>query len=508
MNRDWQTLTALCVYAFAIVGLVELAARRSAWAAEWGRKAIHLGVGVLPFGIVIGISDRRLALLAPASFVLLNWLSYRLRLSRAMDAVARRSLGTVYYPLSLLILLVLLWDTPARPLAAVAMLPMITGDAAAAIAGAIWGPRTPALLETADSRKSLAGSLAMLAVSWLSLAAGLHWAGSAAGPHLATLEPLALASVAGAVALAVTLIELVSPAGVDNITVPLTTAALLWSLGYTPTLGAAPALSGSPALAAAAALLLGFLFAVIIAALAYRARALSRSGAVAATAVGSLIFGLGGWPWAAVLLTFFLSGSALSQLRTTADRYAAKGGRRDLAQVFANAGVAVLAAILSATGAGPVAAALFLGSMAAATADTWATEIGTRSRRQPRLITTWQHVAPGTSGGVTVPGLLASVSGAVAIAGVGLICLRTADFRLAVAAAVGGVVGSLTDSVLGATVQSVRWCPACQVATERVQHSCGTSTAHHRGLPWLDNDAVNFFSTLVGGAVAAVAMLL
>ncbi|PJH75824.1 MAG: DUF92 domain-containing protein, partial [Anaerolineae bacterium CG_4_9_14_0_8_um_filter_58_9] len=61
-------------------------------------------------------------------------------------------------------------------------------------------------------------------------------------------------------------------------------------------------------------LLLGLLFALIIAFLAYRARSLSRSGAYAAVLVGTLIFGLGGWQWAIILLTFFISSSALTRL--------------------------------------------------------------------------------------------------------------------------------------------------------------------------------------------------
>jgi uncharacterized membrane protein len=60
-------------------------------------------------------------------------------------------------------------------------------------------------------------------------------------------------------------------------------------------------------------LLLGFLLALVVAFLAYKARSLSRSGAAAAAVLGTVVFGLGGWSWAVLLLGFFISSSVLSK---------------------------------------------------------------------------------------------------------------------------------------------------------------------------------------------------
>ncbi len=65
-----------------------------------------------------------------------------------------------------------------------------------------------------------------------------------------------------------------------------------------------------------------------------------------------------------------------------------------------------------------------------------------------------------------------------------------------------GLSGSLLDSYLGATVQAMYYCPHCHKETERRVHSCGTATQLLRGLPWLDNDGVNFLTTVAGGCVA------
>jgi len=55
------------------------------------------------------------------------------------------------------------------------------------------------------------------------------------------------------------------------------------------------------------------------------------------------------------------------------------------------------------------------------------------------------------------------------------------------------LLGALFDSLLGATVQAIYYCPACQKETERNPvHSCGTETTQIRGWTWLGNDWVNF----------------
>jgi uncharacterized membrane protein len=73
------------------------------------------------------------------------------------------------------------------------------------------------------------------------------------------------------------------------------------------------------------------------------------------------------------------------------------------------------------------------------------------------------------------------------------------------AAVVGGFAGANADSILGATVQSRRWCTQCRTATERTVHVCGTPTVAAGGLRWLDNDAVNVVGTMIGALVGIAA---
>lgn len=256
-------------------------------------------------------------------------------------------------------------------------------------------------------------------------------------------------------------------------------------------------------------LLIGTFLGVLVGYAAWRFHALNRSGAWAAGIVGALVFGLGGFPWAMLLLTFFISSSALS--RAFARRKAAlsekfsKGSQRDWGQVLANGGLGAFLAIIYAffpESIWPWIA--FSGAMAAVNADTWATELGVFSSTLPRLITNGRPVERGTSGGVTFLGYLAALGGALLVGLVAVPFTTTmAAFALLGIVALAGLSGSTFDSFLGATVQAIYYCPHCQKETERHPvHTCGTGTTRLRGWRWLNNDMVNFACSLVGAIVA------
>ena len=249
---------------------------------------------------------------------------------------------------------------------------------------------------------------------------------------------------------------------------------------------------------------IGAVASLAIATAAYRTHALSASGALAAVVVGTATYGALGLPGAAILLTFFITSTALSRVGRARKRVAlvdvAKSGARDAGQVLANGGIAAVCAVLAHAFA-PRYAVAFAGAFAAATADTWGTEIGTLVRSAPRSILTLRPIATGLSGGVTPWGTLAELGGAATI---GLVAYATGAFgaSAATAIALAGVAGALVDSILGASLQALRWCPQCRRATEREPHICGANTAPLRGLGWFGNDAVNTAATLVGASVA------
>ena len=255
--------------------------------------------------------------------------------------------------------------------------------------------------------------------------------------------------------------------------------------------------------------LTGLLLSIVIAAIARRRKTLSASGGVAAVMIATLT-SAAGWTWAATLIAFFLSSTVLSEAgcrrrQASTEDVIEKGGERDAWQVIANGGPFAAAALASLFSPSPEWTVLGAGAIAASNADTWATEIGTLSRRLPRSITTLRQVIPGTSGGVTLLGIVASIAGAAFIALVVLVGGWTASS--ACAALIGGTFGSIVDSILGSTVQEKRWCHSCGRGTERAVHTCGAETASAGGVSWIRNDAVNFLSSIAGALTGYLCLL-
>jgi uncharacterized protein (TIGR00297 family) len=266
-------------------------------------------------------------------------------------------------------------------------------------------------------------------------------------------------------------------------------------------------------------LFLGLILSVVVSGLGYWRQALTASGAAGAVLVGTLIFGFGGWVWGLLLITFFVSSSWLSHYRR-ADKEVvaakfAKGNRRDLGQALANGGLGAILAVIFARYPEPLLFAAFLGVMSTVNSDTWATELGILSRVPPKLITTGERVPPGTSGAVTWLGTWASVAGALLIGtvatalvqarsllGKGGWSLEAVSYPLL--AVTGGLIGSMFDSLLGATVQGIYYCDRCAKETENPIHRCGQPSRLMRGRAWLNNDVVNFTASVLGGLVTAM----
>jgi uncharacterized protein (TIGR00297 family) len=247
-------------------------------------------------------------------------------------------------------------------------------------------------------------------------------------------------------------------------------------------------------------LFLGFILAIMIAVLAFRAHSLSKSGAIAAIVVGTVIFGIGGWQWAVLLLTFFISSSALTRAfkkrKAGLNEKFSKGGQRDAGQVFGNGGVATFFAALHAFYPGSAWVwVAFAAALAAVNADTWATELGVLNPNSPRIITNPKKIVEkGTSGGISFLGTLAALGGSAVVGLMAVLIYPMPDPWIAgLIITLAGLLGSLFDSLLGATVQAIYRCPTCDKETERYPlHTCGTQTVQIRGWKWLDNDWVNF----------------
>ncbi len=221
MKSDWLALIISYVYVFAMIGVGEGLRKWRGYSTEFTRKVIHVSVGMWAFGTVLLFEHWYFAIIPPLSFVVLNYISYRQEIFKSVETGEKGNLGTVYFPISFVIIICLFWTRPHLLVAS--LMPMTWGDALAAILGRRYGQRKYSIL---GSTRSVEGSLAMFFFSWLATFLALLFL-----PPLGWRLPLTSLLYSLALAVFATLVEALSPWHIDNLTVPLLSAALLYLIG-------------------------------------------------------------------------------------------------------------------------------------------------------------------------------------------------------------------------------------------------------------------------------------
>ncbi len=217
--NNWLAVLISFAYVFLALGIAEGLRRAFKWPVEFTRKVVHISVGMWAWSTAALFSNKWFALICPASFIVLNYISYKRGLFLAMESNDKSNLGTVYFPIAFVIIIFVWFDTN-KPMMIAALMPMTWGDAFAAIIGKRFGAHRYTVL---GSSRSIEGSAAMFAFSFISLMAVVL-----AFPSATYSDWLVSGAIVAAfTALGVTLIEAICPAGLDNLAVPAATTALL-----------------------------------------------------------------------------------------------------------------------------------------------------------------------------------------------------------------------------------------------------------------------------------------
>jgi phytol kinase len=210
VNQDWIALLLSFFYVFMMIGIAEGLRKWRNYSVEFTRKFIHIAVGMWAYGMVLLFERREFAILPSLAFIGINAFSYWQGTFKAMETGEKGQLGTIFFPLSFT---VITWLYLVASL-----MPMTWGDAFAAIIGQPYGKR---MYSIGTIQRSLEGSITMFFIGWL-----------------ATLIPFILLpsselSVGSAIgisaltAFAASVVEAVSPRGIDNLTVPAISALIL-----------------------------------------------------------------------------------------------------------------------------------------------------------------------------------------------------------------------------------------------------------------------------------------
>lgn len=256
--------------------------------------------------------------------------------------------------------------------------------------------------------------------------------------------------------------------------------------------------------------LLLFILIALSSFMAWKLRLLSLSGAFAAFVVGCAIvlgFGLEGL---IILGLFFISSSIFSKYKKSRKSFLKdvheKGSVRDWVQVCANGGIAAISGFVAYFYSDPIFTLAFAISLASANADTWASELGSLSKRPPLSIRGGTRVTVGTSGAVSLLGTVAGFFGAMLIAASATLLLQL-EIKTFMFILIFGFGGMLIDTILGAYFQAEYRCLHCSLIIEKPSH-CGRKAILIKGVNWLRNDAVNFLSCLIAVILGMVLYIL
>jgi len=257
-------------------------------------------------------------------------------------------------------------------------------------------------------------------------------------------------------------------------------------------------------------IVLTLVFSSLISFFSYRLKFLTKNGTAAVFALALLIYGLGELKWTVPILTFFILSSALSKLRrkrnSLVDEAFEKNSRRDALQVIANGGFGGLIIIVNHFIPSELLYFVFVSSVATVCADTWSTETGTMFKAKTISVINFKVVKQGTSGGISVIGTAGGIAGSIVIAAASLPWMHADHNAFILAVILSALFGNLMDSVFGALFQAQFKCSQCGIITERKNH-CSKDTMLIQGHLWINNDFVNFTTSILGGLFSIIFLL-
>ncbi|KAK6631125.1 hypothetical protein RUM43_014221 [Polyplax serrata] len=260
----------------------------------------------------------------------------------------------------------------------------------------------------------------------------------------------------------------------------------------------------------------------------FKKKSVNKSGAISGFIIGFFIT-LSSYCFLACLMTFFILGSKVTKFKSSEKKKFEKdfkeGGQRNWIQVICNAGMATFLAVLYILdyGSGELAVNFssqyraswlsvgILGAFACSNGDTWASELGSVLGGQPFLITTFKQVPKGTNGGITMCGLLVSFLGGLCIGishylviiycvDVNILMKSPPQWPLILIGGLAGLLGSIVDSIFGATLQF----SGLEKSTGCIIEHSGEGVIPITGNQILDNHSVNLLSTILMGYMTPV----
>lgn len=479
-ENEWWTFFSALFLIFSLVGISGFSYRSGWISSDNSRKWVHVFVGIAvsfsPLIFEIGTQPALLALL----FILINSIAMLKDGFKGIHSQKRKTYGTIYFPISFLILSVGFWQYSEFIILSFAVL-AISDPLAAQI-----GQRSlePNYFKIWSDKKTIQGTITFFISSFLIIYFGSQ--------QLFNHSNSYLIGFALFVSIAITIAEITSSEGSDNLSIPL--VSILFMIGYFNHVSEGDNFFN---LAVSESSIILFIVILFFSA-AYQFKSLSRSGYYGGIIMAVLITIIGSWKFLFPLAVFFILTSGLSKALKDSSFYRTKGSRRDIIQVYANGGIPLLICIYDLINPNPIHFFLFLASVSAAMSDSWATEIGKLSKTKPISIINFQDIDHGHSGGVTRIGTLGSLLGAC-LFGISIWYVIPMPSFLIYGIITTGFIAGLIDSLIGASLQGKFETPTGEIIEVYEEGS-----VLKKGYSWITNDVVNLINTAVAPMLMSV----
>lgn len=479
-ENEWWTFLGSLFLILTLVGASELSLRSGWISSENSRKWVHLTVGVaVSFSPLLFQTNIQPALLA-IIFILLNSLAMFQDGLIGIHSQKRETYGTIYFPMSYLILTLGFWEYSEFIILSFAVLAIC--DPLAAQVG--QNSLTPKYFNIWSDKKTIQGTIVFFISSFLIIYLGSQ--------QLFEHSNSYLIGFAFFVSFAITISEITSSKGSDNLSIPL--VSILFMIGYFNHVSDGDSFFDITVSESSVLLFI----AVLLFSVAYQFKSLSRSGYYGGMIMAVIIIIIGSWRFLFPLGVFFILTSGLSKALKNASFYRTKGSQRDIIQVYANGGIPLLICIYDLINPNPIHFFLFLSSVSAAMSDSWATEIGKLSKTRPVSITTFQKIDHGYSGGITRIGTLGSLLGAC-LFGISIWYTIPIPSFLIYGIIATGFIAGLIDSLIGASLQGKYETPTGEVIETQEE-----GAILKKGYAWITNDVVNLMNTAVAPILMSI----
>ena len=484
-QSEWWTFFVILVTIPILIYISELTLRFKILSPESNRRLVHLFVGMLITISPLIFSDYLLPSILALIFIIVNYFAYYNEKFMGIHSQNRITYGTIYFPIGYLILTIGFWQYTELVIISLAILAI--ADPFAAIIGENSSENSEFVIW--EDKKTIQGTIAYFIISFIliSLLGRLFFQFSTA-----YLICFSLFTAFGA-----TVAEITSSKGSDNFSIPV--VSILFMIGFIERIS--PIQSNFFAILSSPTLIF-ILFLVLVLYFAFKLKTLSLDGFLGALLMGIIIILIGSKIFLVTLAIFFILSSVLNKILKEASFCRTKGSERDIVQVYANGGIALLLSILYYINDNPIFIYLFASSVAAAMSDTWGTEFGKLSKHKPISITSLKSIDHGISGGITLIGTIGSLLGS-SIIGVSAWVLIPMPTHIIYGVILTGFLSSLFDSILGDVFQGKYEAPNGDIIEVKNKDSKLIN-----GYSWIDNDLVNLLNTAFSPLILYLYILL